>query len=764
MVRILLKPLASTDDASQNGDYGYNYSTNASYALIRSQTGMTSIQRDSGIRFPGTLAPAGTISIPEIYIQGFTHSGYDDPNCDIYVQDSLSPTTFPASAGPNDILETNRPTIGGVSIPWIANNIGNGPWKSPSLVDLARALMIKAGATFTNPTDLIAATPTTVAIENPTFIFRGRHDYNSQFRISSYDSYAASPNEQTAYKIPTLFAQIVADDEPITPSDKRLHIAILSDSIGWAFQPGSTVSNVLVSGVLFGQPYSSGFMRLDNTPAAMVATYVGGQAYLIDDPWGSGIRPEGRKGFTTRGILKDRLIDTFHVQSDEIVIHPYGLGGTTVTRITKSTGAWSNASDINETERLLSTVNVNGNLNDLTNSLWNYHDDTGRTLIDLISDTSIERLMIVYIGGGNDFFNWQNTGGLNLPINRTPANQTSWDTNKGALQSGYEEIGRFCHQLRQAKGGSKIEFVICGYPNFATDDPLVGPIKVHIGAPTSNSYHGTISLSTTTPDAWYGGPGDTEGYMSPYGGPHPIPQVPFLLNYLTNYGLTTNIAGITIPPGPRPMNKDDLGFFWQLKGGNYTISTWSYDSDTDFRSWFSHWAADHYGDKGIGATDADKWNLVRGTTNDPNSLWDGAPPASAFLPANFAIRVPYGARNINNETINGGMHEIIQGAAEAAITQLQAESITCQYVNLWDCLTGVYIGSDPKDADAGSGTTASAGRWAFIDGVHLTYPASQIYADSFIGQARNNSSMLQNLTQWGPEWHSKFMPFFNGPL
>ncbi len=799
MPRVIWSPAAGTDDAGQNRNTQNFGSTGGTWAnemrlqaSYTSATGTGDTINDIGIRFIGTI-PAGTKAIPtaklDLSAWYSTHTAAAGVVANIHLEKRQSTVTFPVTGQyvyPDLEGRMSSRTTASADITWDGTSVVKYDAElAPLFKELLKDI---GGAVYANPndpTDLIATSPTTVDIINPVVLIRASLLTGSQImdmRITAYDSYLnATTNMALAkYKIPKLDMVITPQDQPQTPSDRRTHILVLTDSIGWALQPGQTYSNSLMSFVFAGKIDTDGFYRLDNPPGGQVSVVSGGQAYSIDDPYGDGglgsIKLEGRQGFTTYGVLKDRLIHAFGVSPTDIVIHPMGLGGTTASAVGRSQGIWSSATDKNATYASLSTVNVNGNLSEITNPLWLYPGgEEGQNALQVLKNTSIERLIVLYIGGGNDFFGvtYEGAGGF-LPISRS---MSVWNNAQTQVQTAYQDIGRFCKNLRAAAGGSPPEFMIMGYPNFCTDDSRLPKIKVNPGLPPDPSFHRGSWPSASSPDAWYGGPNsasDPNSYMAPLGSVegamrgsdtiNMIPHIPWFLHYRSGNAsyAQTNVPGVNITGLPRPSNKYDLGIFWQFKALSYCTGTFNYEyKSNDFRSWYGHWAADHYGGNGFsGATNADKWNTAFQVFSSVPPLYSNSYPYSVVWSnsnalfadlRNIKITIPYCARDITNETINGGMQTVIGGAAASAIATLKSEGLTCQFVPLWDSL----------GAEVGTGATASADIWAFLDGVHLTQAGAEKYNDAFISRARVASPILQTLTNWSSETTSRFMPFMN---
>ncbi len=756
------------DDANQDVP-GYNYGHSGSELRLRADND-NNVRKVVGIRFIGVI-PANTKSIPQATVSGLIATGTEiGANCDILLQKSLTTNQFKNSAGsgPDDVVSRPLTTT---SISWVQTMSNNDSFTTPDLRPLFKELMELAGAVFGNPGEpYVATSPTAQDIQNPIVIFRGKliSPPDNEVRFYSYNS-VSDPLTRT--RIPKLTINIVLNDPILVPSDRRTHVAILSDSIGWALQPGQQYTDSLMSFAAFGAIQTTGMIKLEQPPGGIVSIVHNGQPYTIDDPYGAAgmgsITPEGRQGYTQYGILKDRLMHAFGVAETDIVIHAYGLGGTTAGPASRTQGVWSSSKPKEEPyDSLANIANPGGNLDGiLTNPLWNYYDAGGQTLIDLLRDTSVERLLLIYIGGGNDAFATSYDSAL-LPMNATPADQALWDTTKATIKQAYKDIFNFCKDVRDAAGGSEIDFLLVGYPNFATDDPRIAPRVVQVDSAPGGTYHRGSWPSISNPDSWYGGSNGTDmgGSMAPYGSGNVnvIPHIPWFLAYTYffnggNHIAETNIPGVDMNaygPLPRPMQKGDLGMFLQVKAFNFAYKTFDADyMGTEYERWYSHWAADHYGASFAGWTNQDKWNTAE---NFFRAAYNAYPYSSAannnllVSATNTKIAISYCTRNISNLTVNSMLHYTTGEASEEAIADLQAGGLQCQYVNLWDCL----------GSEVGSGVTASAGTWAFLDGVHLTKEASELYADEIIARARLSSPILQTLTDWSAEATSRFLQLF----
>ena len=756
------------DDASQQVT-GSNYWANATELRITAST-TVSQQRAIGLRFIGTI-PANTKSVPQVSISGFIATGTQTGiNCKIYLQKSLTTNAFRSdlSAGVDDVISRPRTSA---SVNWVEPFVNGDDFTTPELTDLFKELMQDlGGAIFDdigNP--LVSSNGTQQDIVNPTIILVGNtlpSGSNQEARFLSFDNIT---DPISAYKTPCLGITVVPMGDIQVPSDRRTHIAILSDSIGWSLMPGGYFSeyatgktDTLMSFATSLGVYQNGMFRIEHPPGAFISLIYNGQPYSIDDPYGQGgmgaIKPEGRQGYTPNGILKDRLIEKFGVADTDIVIHAYGLGGTTAGPCARTTGTWSSTKGTSESYQSLSTIsNPGGDLSSvLTNPLWNYVDSTGHTLITLLRDTSIERLLVLYIGGGNDAFGTSYQGGAGkLPMSLT---QSVWDNQRNTLITAYEDIFRFCRDVRSAASGTDLEFLLVGYPNMPTDDPRVTPINVYEGAPPSGAYHRNSWPAITDPDPEYGGSNGAGGLMAPYGtgSVNVIPYIPWFLHYTTDPSkVTTNVQGVVISGLPRPAEKADLGMFLQIKSFNYCTETFFPEYyGTRYRDWYAHWGADHYGYRSdfLGGTNVDKWNNAKGFFGGTYNSSPYSAASQGNIPwNNLKIAIPYCARAITNQTVNGMLQYVTGTAAVSAVSTLQSEGLQIQYVDLWNSL----------GSSVGSGVTASGGTAEFLDGVHLTQAGSETFADSIIDRARPNSPMLQTLTDWSHESTARFMPFFD---
>lgn len=766
---------AGANDAFQQGNAGGSGYTNAGDLRIVASSTATS-RRNVGLRFNGTI-PAGTTKISEINVSGYLSQGTaTGVNCTIYLQKSLTTSAFIAggSAGPGDV--NSRPTTT-TGISWVQTYANGDTAETPSLIPLFKELMEDlGGAEFAHPTDpTIATTPTMVDIVNPVVLFKGNTigGSNQEIRFIPYDSVVDNPLGY--YKTPVLTVNATGSEEAQPPSDRRTHVAILSDSIGWALMPGEKIDESIMTFTILGNIEKTGLIKLEGVPAGMVAVKHDGIYYSIDDS-ASGIRPEGRKGFTEKGYLKDVMLETFGVTNSDIIIHSYGLGGTTIGPSGRSSGIWSNSKyhggDTGTYESLADIPDPTADLDGiLTNPLWTFTDETGHTLLQLLRDTSIERLLIIYIGGGNDVFNHAYQFGY-LPMSRS---QSSWDSLRDGIKTAYQDLFKFCRDVRLGAGGSDPEFIISGYPNFMTDDPRIPERNVYNGTPGGSYHRGPTPPfpAITDPDSAYGGPTGSSGYMAPIGtgSVNAIPHIPWFIFYNRYPDLVVNNVPGVDPNDhgslPRPMVKADLGMFLQLKAFNYLWLTFNEDyHDTGpYQRWYGHWAADHYGSSFAGFDNATKWTNAKGFFE---AIYDVYPYSAGvqYLITDAALNIPrwkasitntkiaisYCTRYITNQTVNEVLQYVTKGAAEDAIDYLSGPlggNMSCQYVELFDCL----------GSEVGTGDYASAGLWAFIDGVHLTDVASEIYCRKLIERARPNSEILKTLTNWSVESTSKFFQF-----
>ncbi len=757
---------ASADDAGQQIGGGSYSITGTELRLVAHTT--NSSRRHVGIRFNGTI-PAGTIAVQNVSISGFIATGtLTGVNCKIYLQKTLSSNSFRTgtSAGVNDVISRTKTTA---SVDWVQAYANGDDFTTPDLQDIFKELLEFAGAVFADVNrPYIATTATSSDIVNPVIIFEGTDVAINEIRLRSFDSVT---NVLSQYKIPTLKINIVPEESILIPSDRRTHIAILSDSIGWALQPGQSYPTSRMSFVANGSIYTNGLIELEGVPGGMVSVVYNGQAYTIDDPYGGGgagsITLQGREGFTTRGVLKDKLMETFGVADTDIIMHSYGLGGTTVAEFPRSQGIWSSQKDHTVAyESLADIPDPSADLSaTLTNPLWNYVDETGHTLLELLRDTSIERLLIIFIGGGNDTFN-HGYGTALIPMSRDSA---SWATAKAKVKAAYKDLFRFCRAVRLAEGGSDPEFILAGYPNFSTDDPRIAPRVVT--TPVGGAFHRGSFPAASSPDTQYGGASGTDGpgggsgpYMAPYGSGsvNVIPHIPWFLAYSqAASAVQTNIPGVNLTAYgalPRRMFKGDLGMFLQVKAFNCFAKTFNTDYTASvYGEWYSHWGADHYGASFAGLTNADKWTNGKGffvglyNTYPYSASLSALPTDSNVYIINTKIAVSYCTRYITNQTVNEVIQYVTGEGGQEAMDELAiSDSMQCQYVNLFNCL----------GADVGSGVTASAGTWAFLDGIHLTEAAAEMYCEALIARARLNSNILQTLTDWSYEATARFFNLF----
>lgn len=809
----------STQDCDQRvSGSSYNVA-NASGLLCRAATALDTRQGAFGVRFNGTI-DAGVASVPQASLTFRANpSTVASVPLHIYAEKNLTPAVFPSAAGSTDLTHRTKTTASvATSTPAVAG-------KQDIIIDLGRdifkELMVLAGATFPTTGDVYTATvATTSPIVNPVFIVQGdvltvgASPATKDFWVYSYDNYiadAASTNATTKANAPLTLAHNTMLSVLALPlgtvlggTDTRTHFALCQDSYCWATQPSGArapYDSVQYSGFLFGSLISQGiFVAKDgelDTPGGVPVGYANSglgtttDGYQIIDADGSTFGqgrmvPEGRSGYTTRGVLKDRLVDHFGVTAARAIIHDYGYGGTTIGDAETTTGNWAEASPgvSLDTITTYSTFGTTFPNTVVSNPLYNYRDRAdGHSMLSLLVDPTIKYTTVVLPTGGNNWFAKGARTGL-LPQSRTTG---EWDEVSAAVTAGILTMIRFCKRAwSSASGrvsGASIDFIVPGLPNLQVDDPRIPTISVNVGAPAFAHFHRGSFPSATNPDDWYSGPNGTAATthvdawataggpaMAPYGnttttpagsggatagaGGTPqvnvIPHIPHPFQYRfpnnTILGQTTsspqtNVAGFTIatvPSGGRPCTKDDLGISLQLKAFSWCPATWNADFNTSYRDWYAHWAADHFGGSfsniGSGTAGQNQWDNAHAAfiatygsfPYSGASIQDGAP---ALPWNNLKIAVAYCSRNVTNDTLNSCLH-LLQPAAESACSTLAGESISAQFVPLWDILGSAV----------GSGDTASGDRDMFLDSVHLTLAAAKLWCDGLISRARVGGS------------------------
>lgn len=795
MPSYLWRPQADTDTAYSQ-ENGGTFSTASNDLRIRSDSNPDiTFRYHAGVRFIGTI-PAGTIELNSAVLKGnFTNDTFDDPNCNIYLHGIAQPPAFANSFGADIMSRTYNASS---YFSWVGSAVA-----SPFEIDLTsifrKYLEDVGGADFSDPENI---TPTQVDIINPTILLKANTNAPLEMRLFSYHGTAID----TRYKMPALDIHFTLNQPVLQQSDRRIHIATVTDSYGWSLQPGVSRAPglrysfaITLNGVVLGINTTGLLKFTDETPGGYYTLSENGTDYSITAPE-VGYYPEGRQGYTEDGLLKEELVDKLNVNPTDIIIHPFGLGGTTISTNPLTNGSWTSQKDksqpyvslIGNSNPALDLDPADPNIEDsLTNPLWNYVDPTGATLIQLLRDTSIERLMIVQTGSGNDALQHGIENAL-LPMNKTPDNLASWQAERVKVKVAYKIFINFCRAVRAAAGGSEIEWIIMGYPNMPVEEPrLPTPITVNDSAPVAGTWHrGTYSGLLSNPDVEYGGAG-ANSKMAPYASAPAkgIWQVPHLLTYSLwpSSVNTTNVPGVAITGLPRAFEKTDLGYHWQLKAFLYFNKTFKYHWELGgaYRDWYVHWAADTYGYVATsfrpGGYDIFSPNWAE--KNQWDNMWDafrvtdpipgGAywtfpyPPSSerqqiiglgnaADSVMNLKIAVPYCIRHVTQDNVNevlqyvtlgtqDAVDELYDEAADAGDTNLQV-----QYVNLFDSL----------GSELGAGQYASAGDWAFLEGVHLTKLGSIAWIDAMIERAKPNSPMLQQMADWSYDATARFMTFF----
>lgn len=822
-----------TDDASQR-------QSGSTYIVTAQTTGMaltaaTAAAGNStmiGMFFTGDL-PVGTTSIPFASISVFTKSGTVAAGTTvpfkIYAQIPAS-----MSAGPAALKTVNGPGTADLtaaqrtrSTNFTQVNYADGPTTNAEWVinqATLKELLTAAGASSfsgagTTLDPYVAANGTTSIIHNICFILIGDtltvgaspSSLNAQ--ITTYEVFTndtTTAKFATYFQTPSLNISTLDVLDNVVGVDERLHYMILGDSLTWPYAPDLTYdpavprpTDSLFTGTNFitGDIITTGVMHwLDGTtdiiPAG--ATYGGvnrgyttlqqaGQWYTIIDPDGSvyghgSIQPEARSGYTKLGCLKDRIISKWGVHASKVVIHSFGWGGSTAARVGGSSGVWNEALKTSDTLTTLDTItDPTTALATITNPLWNKNrDQTGKTAVQVLMDSSIKYMIVMLSLTGNDLFlSWTGASkALTLPISGVPSVVTSAVT---AMQANTTTVLSFIKRMRDHYAtlpGAISEAHYVGYYNFQAEDPRVPPIVVNLGQPPSSPpMHRGAYVSLANPDDWYGGPngnatpaGGVAGAMAPYGNAgeaHPaaspgtgsvnaVPMVPMTFFYL----LGTTIVGVPAPKtnivgqpvncnwtAPRPWNKDDLDIAHQMLMGDRFNATWHRDFNTQYRDWWAHWAADTTYSNSLysQAATSGGWTAAFGAFQ--NNITVGSFPwHSAYgtgsgpnIPLNtIAVAIPVTGRNVNNKTVNECIQATCGQSSQNTVAAMVTAGMPALYIDMHDAL-GSAVGS-------GGAQTNSADRWAFIDGIHPTFAAAQLASDEYLERAlAAGSPLLQKI-------------------
>lgn len=832
---------ADQDDCSQRASTSSYSSTSQTLITANAATAANVTQSSFGIRFIGDI-PSGTAQIPLMSINGYATSGTSATAVPLTIRAQILPNTTAVAAGPNtfksgttagaDDLTSASGTSGRT---WSTNSTSVSHTTGPSTnfswainPDTVKELMISAGAVFAGSNPYIATTATQVPIHNPAFridgnlLTAGSSPANIAFQTLPYDTVTAATTANKAVQllqIPSLQFDSIGIQPLVSGRDKRVHIMLCTDSTGWGLGPSLDPVNVKLPEVRISLGYIAG--NLDTTGLLTIKdttwdTVPAGQPYggvprgyaTIKDPtsgvwlqitdvygtlYGKGpLVPEARSGYTSKGVLKDRLIAQLGISPSEAIIHSFVYGGTTVSPVGTTTGVWSSTTAFNKTYTSLSTITDYSNLTGISNPLWSQlFDDTGRNALQVLSDPTIENLLIVYIGGGNDVFssNFFASGGtMVLPL--ASNSSTLINAMHDQINQGYIDFFTFCKGVRDFYGtvSTRVhEEHLLGYMNFVTSDPRVPEIVVNAGGPKDNTgtlladFHaGAYTSITTGLDAWYGGPNGTSlvtggtatPAMAPFGATagvtavtpgtgvaNVMPHIPMHLNY---GGQNVPVIGSSIPApvtnmagglpiartSPRAMQKDDLHFTRNLKMANYCYNTFNSEINAtgsgSYARWFSHAAADHFGGTVGNPSTLAGWqnarssfeaalqsNYPKSATNALNLPWD-----------NLNILFSYCTRNITNDNVNQIFRSVVKPAAVSAVATLKTAGHDIKYLDMGNAVGTAY----------GTGDLASGDLSTTLDGVHLTHSAAIVFNNQYIDRALAlNSAMIGKLAAVGLE-------------
>lgn len=817
-----------SDDAFQRRA-GSSYSVTAQTLGLQLQASTVAVATQSmiGFYFNGDI-PIGTTSVAYGSITVFTKSGTSAAGTNvpfkIYAQANVSPLALKTSsgAGTADLTAAQRPrttaftqinySLGsGVNDEWV---ISQDTWKE--LLTLAGASSFSGTGTALDP--YVAANATTSALHNLVFICVaddltvGASPSSTTCQVSNYDVYTADSSAAkfaTFFQSPALNISTVDNLDNVVGTDDRVHWVIIGDSLTWPYAPDlqagsfgyTRPANSLYTGLdPTGAPITTGIMYwrdgdIDVVPPGFsyggvnrgyTTVQQGGQWYTIIDPTGSvynhgQIQPEARSGYTPKGCLKDAMIAR-KIRDKSVVIHSFGFGGSTAAPIGGTSGVWTNANQTGTRVTLDAITDPTTAISTITNNFWNKNrDQTGKTLVQVLADSTIKYMVVMMSLDGNDLFLGYTSNGktITLPISTSAAGTVAAAVTQ--MTADNTTIWNFIKRMRDHYAtipGAITEYHHVGMYNFLCEDPRVPPINVHIGPPTSTSMHRGTYQTLANPDPEYGGPNPSGpgDLMAPYGnsgqaspaasgGPgvvNAMPQVPLTLFYpfgSAGGAIPRPITNIVGQPAlcnwtvQRAFTKDDLDIPHQLLMGDRFNKTWVRDFDTNWRDWFAHWAADTvYSANGSfpynQSATTSGWTTAFGLfqnnpthTNFPTHSCYGGVGVYNLPLDNMAIAVPYTGRNINNATVNECVQATCSTAAAASITALAGTGAVAQFVDMHDVLP----------AEVGSGVTASADRWAYVDGgVHPTLAASIQMSHGYLDRIlAGGSPLIQKLLAEG---------------
>ena len=157
---------ASADDAHESqGDT--NFSSTAITVDPNSNTTITS-RLKGGFRFILSAAiPTGSTITVAYITPNVTTNARDDPNLDIYAEQSSNPVNYSTNA------DVNNRALTAASAAWVATGIGSGDRQSPSIVSVIQELIDDYGGLASG-----------AAIN---IIMVGRADANNNLRLRAYD-------------------------------------------------------------------------------------------------------------------------------------------------------------------------------------------------------------------------------------------------------------------------------------------------------------------------------------------------------------------------------------------------------------------------------------------------------------------------------------------------------------------------------------------------------------------------------------------------
>lgn len=827
---------ADRDDCVQRPTTNAYLATGQTGLQVAATTAVVGATIYAGIRFIGAI-PAGTVRVPSMTITGYTGASTTSTCPPVVIRTQIPTSQSAVATGPNqfkaatpvgaDDLTSASGTSGrvfGTATTTYTHTTGANTNFTITIDPLqVKEMMVAAGATFTGADPLVADAPgTVVAFTNPTFrletadLAPGASPSILTFQMRAHDQVTAAADSDKAIlqvQLPTLTFDAIPAEPLIVGDDERVHIMLITDSIGWGLGNGFTtpykIPQCRVSlGYILGTLDTVGLLELtdtswDTVPAgesyggvnrgyATLQDPASGLWLQVTDPKGDGghgaLLPEARSGYTEKGVLKDRILSELKANDRDVVIHSFVYGGTTIRNVGTSTGTWASTQPHGVAEVLLSTITDYSDLSSITNPLWTKNYDLGgQNALDVLRDPTIKKLMVVVIGGFNDALSsdyFAYGGNMVFPLSKNNPTDLTAFTNR--TEEGYEVVFDFIKGVRDYYA-TLPDYVheehLLGYHNFVTHDPRIPTRHFNEGAPPLAALHqGSYTTVAGHLDAWYGGPngdqpvGGVPGNppaMAPFGNtstdtacspgpgqPNVAPTIPPFFAYggqnIPVIGgqipvAATNLAGgLPVPrPNPRAMNKDDLGFTLNLKMGNYAGATFTKEINDTSSSGYGWW---------FSHAAADHYGGTPGGQPATTTGWNNA--VGIFL-GPFMSSYPYSSMCQENLPWNNfglvvsycmrNVHTDTFNAIGRDLIKPAAETAVANLQAAGHQIHYIDMG-DSLGTAYGTGDTASGDLSTTLDGVHLTHSGSITFNNAYIDRAlAQDSELMGDLAARGLE-------------